>query len=56
VDTFDHLKADDMRQGAMVLAHVLLSAANAERPLPRPPLPTEPVVTNPWAYSDNDDD
>jgi Zn-dependent M28 family amino/carboxypeptidase len=56
VDTFDHLKADDMRQGAMVLAHVLLSAANAERPLPRPPLPTEPVVTNPWAYSDSDDD
>lgn len=56
VDTFDKLRAEDMRQGAMVLAHVLLSAANAERPLPRPPVPTEPVVTNPWAYPDDDDD
>jgi hypothetical protein len=55
-DTFDHLKADDMRQGSMVLAHVLLSAANAERPLPRPPLPRRPVVTDPFAVPSNDDD
>ena len=56
IDTFDHLKADDMRQGSIVLASVLLSAANAERPLPRPPVPTRPVVTDPFAYSANDDD
>ena len=56
IDTFDHLKADDMRQGSIVLASVLLSAANAERPLPRPPVPTKPVVTDPFAYSANDDD
>ncbi|HEU0045911.1 M20/M25/M40 family metallo-hydrolase [Sphingomonas sp.] len=56
VDTFDHLKADDMRQGSMVLAHVLLSAANAERPLPRPPVPQRPVTTDPFATPVNDDD
>ena len=56
VDTFDHLKADDMRQGSMVLAHVLLSAANAERALPRPPVPQRPVTTDPFATPVNDDD
>ena len=55
VDTFDHLKADDMRQGSIVLASVLLSAANADKALPRAPLPTRPVVTDPYAYPDNDD-
>ncbi len=55
VDTFDHLKADDMRQGSIVLASVLLSAANADKPLPRKPMPTQPVVTDPFAYPSNDD-
>ncbi len=55
IDTFDHLKADDMRQGSIVLAGVLLSAANAKEALPRPPLPREPVVTDPYAYPDSDD-
>jgi carboxypeptidase Q len=56
VDTFDHLKAEDLRQGSIVLASVLLSAANADKALPRPPLPTQPVVTDPFAYSDTNDD
>ena len=56
VDTFDHLKPEDLRQGAIVLASVLLSAANADKALPRPPLPTQPVVTDPFAYSDTNDD
>jgi hypothetical protein len=55
IDTFDHLKADDMRQGSIVLAGVLLRAANADQPLPRGPLPTRPVVTDPLAYSVDDD-
>ena len=55
VDTFDHLKADDMRQGSIVLASVLVSAANAEKALPRSPLPTKPAVTDPFAYPDDDD-
>jgi len=54
-DTFDHLKADDMRQGATVLAGVLLSAANAEKALPRGPVPTRPAVTDPLAYNNDDD-
>mgnify|MGYP002714399189 CR=1 FL=1 len=55
VDTFDHLKGEDMRQASVVLAHVLLSAANADKALPRPPVPTRPAVTDPFAYSDDED-
>jgi len=55
IDTFDHLKADDMRQGSIVLASVLLSAADAKEALPRPPLPTQPVITDPFAYSQDND-
>jgi hypothetical protein len=55
IDTFDHLKADDMRQASIILASFLLNAANADHALPRPPLPTQPVVTDPFAYSDDDD-
>ncbi|WP_404337092.1 M20/M25/M40 family metallo-hydrolase [Sphingomonas sp. MMS12-HWE2-04] len=55
VDTFDHLKAEDMRQGAIVLAAFLLNAANADKPLARMPFPTEPNVTNPFAYPDPSD-
>ena len=52
IDTFDHLKADDMRQGSIVLAAVLLDAADAAQPLPRPPIPTKPNVTDPFGYAD----
>ena len=54
VDTFDHLKADDMRQGATILASFLLNAANAATPLPRPPLPTEPATTDPYQVKAED--
>ena len=55
IDTFDHLKGDDMRQASIILASFLNNAANAERALPRPPLPTKPVTTDPFAYSDDED-
>ena len=42
VDTFDHLKSEDMRQGAIILAAFLVNAANAPEPLPRVPMATEP--------------
>ncbi|NJC33693.1 hypothetical protein GGR88_001167 [Sphingomonas jejuensis] len=48
-DTFDHLRAADLRQGAVVLAGLLWQAANADAPLPRSPLPRQPVVTDPFA-------
>ncbi len=52
LDTFDHLRPDDLRQAAVVLASVLMDAANVERPLPRKPLPSQPLVTDPFHYPD----
>ncbi|WP_188055989.1 M20/M25/M40 family metallo-hydrolase [Sphingosinithalassobacter sp. CS137] len=46
VDTFDHLKADDLRQGAVILAAFLIQAANADAPLPRVPFPREPNASD----------
>lgn len=42
IDTFDHLNAADMKQGAIILATFLVNAANADKPLPRLPFPTAP--------------
>lgn len=56
IDTFDHLKAADMRQGAVVLAGMLLQSANSAKTLPRMPLPTKPVPTDPFKYEDPADD
>ena len=46
LDTFDHLRTDDMRQAAVILASLLLDAANAETPLPNNVVPSEPRETN----------
>jgi hypothetical protein len=51
-DTFDHLRPEDLRQAAVVLAAVLLDAANSERPLPRKVLPSQPRPTDPFHYPD----
>lgn len=50
LDTFDHLRTADLRQAAVVLAGVLLEAANSDETLPRKTLPTEPRVTDPFHY------
>ena len=50
LDTFDHLRADDLRQASVILATVLLDAANSEAPLPGKPLPTQPRLTDPFRY------
>jgi carboxypeptidase Q len=52
LDTFDHLRPDDLRQAAVVLATVLMDAANTEKPLPRKVLPSQPQVTDPFHYAD----
>jgi Zn-dependent M28 family amino/carboxypeptidase len=52
LDTFDHLRPDDLRQAAVILATVLLDAANSEQPLGRKPLPTEPKATDPFKYAE----
>jgi carboxypeptidase Q len=50
LDTFDHLRPQDMRQAAVILAAVLLDAADAERPLSGKPLPSQPRATDPFYY------
>ncbi len=52
VDTFDHLRSEDLRQAVVVLAAMLLDAADAAEPLPVKPVPTPPRVTDPFAYPD----
>ena len=47
----EHIK----EEASVVLAGVLLAAANADKALPRPPVPTQPAPTNPFAYTDTDD-
>jgi hypothetical protein len=52
VDTFDHLRADDLRQAAAVLASVLLSAANSDKVVPPNVLPGKPDDSDPFRYKD----
>ena len=52
LDVYDHLRIQDMRQASVVLASVLLSAANSEKSLARKTLPTQPALTDPFAYPD----
>jgi carboxypeptidase Q len=56
LDTFDHLKADDMRQASVVLAGMLFEAANSPKTLPRMPVPTQGTPTSPYKYPDPADD
>ncbi len=49
-DTFDHLRPDDLRQAAVVMAGMLLSAANDTEVMPRKPLPSRPTDTDPFGY------
>jgi hypothetical protein len=55
IDTFDHLKAEDLRQASVVLAGVLFEAATSAKTLPRMPLPTQGVASSPFKYPDPDD-
>lgn len=50
IDTVDHIQAEDLRQAAVVMAGMLVTAANADETLPRMPVPQQPVVTDPFAY------
>jgi carboxypeptidase Q len=50
IDTLDHMKLDDLRQAAVVMAGMLWSAANSDKELPRPPMPTQPTPSNPFKY------
>ncbi|BBC72371.1 peptidase M28 [Altererythrobacter sp. B11] len=56
IDTLDHMKMDDMRQAAVVIAGLLLQSANDSETLPREPLPKQPAVTDPFKYEYPDKD
>jgi hypothetical protein len=55
LDTVDHLRGDDLRQAATIMAAVLLQAANSDKDLPRMPLPSKPVPTDPFKVRDPDE-
>lgn len=50
IDTYDHMRAEDLRQAAVILATFLLNAANSDEPLPRMPMPTRPTPTDPFPF------
>lgn len=52
LDTFDHLRTEDMRQAAVIMAAMLLDAADSDAPLPRNTLPTQPGATDPFKFDD----
>ena len=52
LDVYDHLRMEDLRQAAFVMAVVLMNAANSEAPLPRNVLPTRPAARDPFKYPD----
>jgi carboxypeptidase Q len=52
LDTFDHARPEDLRQAAVILATVLLDAADSDKPLPRNVLPTQPKMTDAFKYPD----
>lgn len=54
IDTYDHLKAEDLRQAAVIMASMLWLAANRDEPLPRMPLPSQPRPTDPFEYPEED--
>ena len=54
IDTYDHLKAEDLRQASVILASILLNAANRSQPLPRMPVPARPRPSDPFEYPKDD--
>ncbi|MHC9084390.1 M20/M25/M40 family metallo-hydrolase [Luteimonas sp. RIT-PG2_3] len=55
LDSYDHLRIEDMKQAAVILATMLLRAADSDEPLPRMPLPRTPKATDPFAIEDDAD-
>lgn len=54
LDSYDHLKAEDLRQASVIMASFLLNAANRDEPLPRMPVPTRPRPNDPFEYPAED--
>lgn len=58
VDAYDHLKLEDLKQAAVILASLLWQSAEHESAFPKMPLPRQPKQTDPFSYGkqavDND--
>jgi hypothetical protein len=52
LDTVDHMRAEDMRQAAVIMAGMLWQAANSDKELPRAVLPSQPAPTDPFKVRD----
>jgi hypothetical protein len=52
LDTYDHLRFNDLKQAAVIMATVLFEAAQAEKPLSRKPVPSQPTPADPFEYVD----
>jgi hypothetical protein len=52
VDSFDHLRPNDLRQASAIMASLLLSAANTDKPVPANVLPMQPSASDPFRYKD----
>jgi hypothetical protein len=50
IDSYDHLKMEDMKQAAVIMASLLWMSAERDQPLPKMPLPTRPTQTDPFEY------
>lgn len=55
LDTYDHLRAEDLRQASVIMASFLWNAANRAEPLPRGVLPTKPKDSDRFRYTDPKD-
>lgn len=54
-DTYDHLRIDDLRQVAVILASMLWMAAERTEPLPRGAVERKPVDADPFAYPEEEE-
>lgn len=49
LDVYDHMRAQDLRQAAVIMAAMLMDAADRDEPLPANVVPTKPADTDPFA-------
>ncbi len=54
LDSYDHMKPEDLRQAAVIMATFLLNAANCDESLPRMPIPQAPQPNDPFEYPQED--
>ena len=50
IDSYDHLRMEDLKQAAVIMASMLWMSAERDQPLPKRPLPSKPSQTDPFEY------